>query len=360
MYGLTRESILAVESPPGTEQEPRLLGHVRVLATRPFESVVEPCAHEGAARVDDLPPLSTCRPVFIDFGLRRLRLALVTGGERSAAAEKVEKAAKQIAAAKGAQIELVENPQRAEWLVRLDQGKVALVEASGNRAPFALPKPEAPDLGRALRRSLEKIYRASNLIALASRFETERYRGRPSVDVEVELLRHKDRSSRGEVLPRPAEGWTFRPGELISFRIRNRSPSLRVDVTLLIVGADFEIHAFYPRRNDVGKSLAPGGVLETPPPPGQIGDEPPFGMERLVVIATPATNPPANFTALAQDGLEQMRAADRSRALSSPLGELLESAMYRAGSCRGLSRSVADRHSIRVLTWRTEAGNVPR
>ncbi len=75
LYGLTPQSILAVES-SGAEGKPRLLGHVQVVATRPFDATVEPCAFEGSALESDLPPFSTCRPVFIDYRLRRLMLAI--------------------------------------------------------------------------------------------------------------------------------------------------------------------------------------------------------------------------------------------------------------------------------------------
>jgi hypothetical protein len=146
----------------------------------------------------------------------------------------------------------------------------------------------------------------------------------------------------------------FRPGDLISFRVRNASPSMRVDVTLLIVGTDFRIHPFYPRPNELGKSLDPGATLKTPPPPGEIGKDPPFGPECLVVIAAPATNPPIDFTVLAQSGLPLARAGVGNQHLRSPLGELLESAMFGAGSRSGLEQSVADQYGLRILTWRTE------
>ena len=129
---------------------------------------------------------------------------------------------------------------------------------------------------------------------------------------------------------------------------------MRMDVTLLIVGSDFKIHAFYPRPDEVGKSLNPGEMLTTLPPPGEISDEPPFGPETLVVLAAPACNPPTDFTPLAQDGLPLARAADPNQSLRSPLGELLESAMFRTGSRGGLSRTVADRYGMRILAWRTE------
>jgi hypothetical protein len=199
-----------------------------------------------------------------------------------------------------------------------------------------------------------QVFRARSLISVASRFEDQRQRDKAALDVEVEVLRHDDAKARGEVLSRPANGWVFRPGDFISFRIKNKSPSLSVDVTLLIVGSDFEIHPFYPKKGELAKSLPPGQSIDTPPPPGQIGDEPPFGPECLVVIAVPAKNPPVDFSALEQDGLARARAADGSNSLQSPLGELLESALFRTSTRGPLRRTVVQQYGMRVLTWRTE------
>jgi hypothetical protein len=328
---------------------------VRVVAIQPFEVTVEPCAYEKSPLVQDLPPLSTCQPIAIDYGLRRFKVAVVVPEGQEATRRQLLKALAPLGGKEGL-VEMVEDLAQAEWLVRLDKGKVQLIEASGNRTPFDLPAPDSPNLGAALRQNLEKVFRARNLIALSTRFEEQRYRGSAAVDVEVEVLRHKDAEARGEVWPRPAGGWAFRPGDLISFRLKNKSTSLRVDVTLLIVGSDFQIQPFYPRQDEVAKSLKPGESIDTPPPPGKISNEPPFGPECLVVIAVPAKNPPADFTALAQDGLARARGADGNNSLRSPLGELLESAMFRSGASRGLTRTVAQQHGMRMLTWRTEPG----
>jgi hypothetical protein len=350
LYGLTKGSILAVYSPAGTDEEPKLLGHVRVGAVQPFEATVEPCPYEKSPLTRDLAPLSTCQPVFIDYGLRRFKVAVQVPPGQAATRQKLLKALEPLTSVKEGLVEKVEDLQQAEWLIRLDKDKLQLVEASGNRAPFALPALDSPDLADALRKNLEKVYRARNLIAISNKFEEQRYRGSAAVNVEVEVLRHKSEKAPGEVWPRPADGWVFRPGDLISFRVHNKSPSLKVDVTLLIIGSDFEIQPFYPKRDEVGRTLNPEQSLDTPPPPGEIGNDPPFGPECLVVIAVPAKNPPADFTALAQDGLVRARSAD----LQSPLGQLLESAMFRTGSRSTLSRGVAEQHGMRVLTWKTE------
>jgi hypothetical protein len=256
-------------------------------------------------------------------------------------------------------IELVDDPKLAEWLIRPIEGGIELLEASGNRAPFELRGPERSVLGDSLRQNLERVHRARNLIALASRFEGERNRGASPVDLEVDVLSHKDDTDPGAVWPAPPGGRVFRPGDLISFRVSNKSPRTRVDVTLLVVGSDFDIQPFYPRTDDVAKGLDPGQRLSTPRPWGRISKDPPFGPECLVVLAAPASSPPVDFTVLTQRGLPLARSADASQSLRSPLGELLESAMYRTRSREGVSPSVAQQYGMRILTWRTEPNVTP-
>jgi uncharacterized caspase-like protein len=356
LYGLTQGSILAVDSSSvtGPDGKPTLLGYVQVLATRPFDSTAEPCAYEGSALVKDLPSFSTCRVVLIDCALQRFKIAIVAPKGLEAPRLQVQRALLPLADAKTGLVELVADPAAAHWVLRVEQGKLELVEACGNRAPFALPAPNSPTLSGALRQSIEKIYRARNLVAVSSRFESERNRGTPAVDIELQVLRHKNQSHKGEVLTAPAGGWVFRPGDLISFGVRNRTESLRLDVTLLVIGSDFEIQPFYPQRGDLGHILEPGQTLQTPAPWGEISTDPPFGPENLVVIAVPANNPPADFTALAQGGLPLARAADGGGSLRSPLGQLLESAMFQSASRGRMNRSVAQQHGMRILNWRTE------
>ncbi len=84
-----------------------------------------------------------------------------------------------LADAKTGLAELVDDPLKADWLVRLNKGKVEFIEASGNHDPFPLPPPESPALGQSLRQSLEKVYRARNLVNLAGLFEKAQNRRQP-------------------------------------------------------------------------------------------------------------------------------------------------------------------------------------
>jgi hypothetical protein len=352
LYGLTTGSVLAVYSPAGRDEEPKQLGHVQVVAVQPFEATVESCAYENSPLMKDFPPLSTCQPVAVDYGLQRFKVAVQVPEGQAAMRSQVLKALEPLSGAKEGLVEVVDDPQQAQWLVRLDKGRMQLLEASGNRVPFALPAPDSLELSAALRRNLERVFRARNLISLANRFEEQRYRGKTAVGVEVDVLRHKDEKARGEVWPRPPDGWRFRPGDFISFRLK--SESVPVDVTLLIVGSDFQIQPFYPREGELAKSLQPGEPIDTPPPPGQISNDPPFGPECLVVIVVPHRKPPVDFTILAQEGLPRARAADAGNSLKTPLGRLLEAAMFRSGTRGPLSWALAEQHGMRVLTWKTE------
>jgi hypothetical protein len=193
LYGLTPGSILTVESPAGADGRRKLVGHVRVRTTRPFDATVESCAYEGTPLAIYLPPLSTCRPVYLDFGLRRFKVAIQAPKAESGARQRIQEAVRSLAEARGGIVELIDDPRQADWIVRLDQGQVELVEASGNRPPFPLP-PDNPALGEMLRSSLEKVYRARNLFGLAGRFEGERYRDSPAVDIAAP---RSDRSRNG-------------------------------------------------------------------------------------------------------------------------------------------------------------------
>ena len=352
LHGLTPGSILTVESPAGMDTEPKLLGHVRVVTTRPFDATVEPCRYRGSPAPSELAPLSSCRTVFIDYGLRRLKVAIQVPDGQEASRQVLWKALEPIADAKTGMVELVKEPRLADWLLRSDQDRVELFEASGNRPPFPLPPLNSRLLGESLRQNLEKVFRARNLVTLASRFEAERYRGGSDVDVAVEVLLQKDRSSPVEVMSAPPGGRVFRPGNLISFRVRNQSRSTRVDVSLLIVGTNLRIYPFYPEANELGKGLNPGELLTTPS--GVIKENPPFGPECLVVIAVPAKNPSVDFTSLAQSALPLSRGNDVDQNPRSPLHELLDSARLATKSRAGLEQSTVDEYGLRILTWRTE------
>jgi hypothetical protein len=348
LSGLTPGSILAVESATEADGKRQLLGHARIRATRPYDATVEPCAYEGSPVISDLALSSVCRLVFRDLRPQRFKIAVQAPSGRNGLRQELTEAIRPLADSTTG-LDVVQDPRQADWLLRKDGDLIELSETSGYRSPIRL-RPDVKTLSDALRAALEKIHRARNLVALANEFETCGYRADAAVDIDVDVLQHKSRSAPGEVARALVNGWVFRPGNYISFRVHNKSKSARIFVTLLVIGSDFEITVFYPKATELGVDLAPGKSLDTPPPPGEISDEPPFGPEALVVIASAADNAPMDFAFLHLGG-----AGNRIQDLRSPFGELLESVVFRNGTRRGLTPAVIGRYAMRVRTWTTDS-----
>ncbi len=235
-------------------------------------------------------------------------------------------------------------------VVRAAPAGPELQVASGNRPPVPLPPLGTEPFAEALMRKLKAVHRARGLIAVGTSLEAERARGDGDMAVKIEVISHpRDRSdtSPGRVLERPPAGWVFRPGDRISFKVTNTSPTRRVEVSLLIVDPDYKIDLFYPARNQVNKALEPGASHSTVI--GTIGDQPPFGPEQMVAIITAPTNPPVDFGLLAQPGVRE-----RGYTAKSPVAQLLERSMYGTGARSGLTASELADQTACVLSWRTE------
>jgi hypothetical protein len=79
------------------------------------------------------------------------------------------------------------------------------------------------------------------------------------------------------------------------------------------------------------------------------------GQENLVaVVVRAADGLPADFTALAQPTLEAARNKAQTRgdgALATPLGRLLEHAMFASGTTRSADRSTLDEYRLEMFSW---------
>lgn len=346
LHGLTVGSVVAAYPPAGEKDADRLIGHARVVEAGPFEAVVVPAEYQGKPAPKALPKEGRCEIVYTDYSLRQLRVAVVAekGGEaaRKAAAEKLAEALKE----RPGVCAVATDAARADLLVRCKADGVELVEASGHGRPLPLPPADRPAFGKALVEAVEKVHRAKNLLAVAGRVGEERHGGKAEVDVKVELLRQRG-GGKVEVLTPGAAGLVLRGEDRVSFRLTNTSPSKRIQVTLLLVGMDHKIESFYPEADEVSKALAPGESMETPA--GTIGNDPPFGDERLVVIAVPAQVPQVDFRLLTQPGVTRGY-SERG----SPLAVLLNRALHGEGTRGGLGRGEVRQQSMQVLGWRTE------
>jgi hypothetical protein len=343
-HGLTPGSVLAVYSPAGAASRSELLGHARVLSTRPFDALVEPCSHGGKPAPRELPDLAACQVVCTDYRLLRFKVAVQAGDGRQEEVQRARAALRNLEDPENGLLKVVTDLSAADWVVRLGAMGPELREGSGSRQPSPLPPVGSADFADQLTKDLEKVYRARALLTVAERLEQERFRG-SSLDLEVEVHLGKSKEGPGAVVPCPPDGWVFRPGDHVSFRARNRSPSARVDVQLLVVGLDFGIDDLYPGKASA-KALEPGESTG-PIYAGCVNEKPPFGREHLVAVATPARNPPIDFHLLVQGGL-------REGGEDSPLAQLLTRALLRNGTRSGLEKPELDAQAVRLLTWRTQ------
>ena len=313
--------------------------------------------------------------MFIDYGDLRLPVSVdeqdgqgkaVPPEERRRLADMLDKIAKE----PGALIRAVERPAKADWWIRWQAGKVFLVpdaewsrkEAAGKGVDGLLGPVEAGEkLGGWLKDSLGKIARAENLKRLASNPGEEIARGTGDLDakVTVEVLRRRDETDKkGQAVEWPAGGRpAFYDGDLLTIRLSNPG-RIPVDVTLLYVDSGFGIDALFPSK-DKGElnRLEAGDCVRI----DLDVEASTAGLENLVVIAVKGEGQPADFVSLAQPTIAlaekdvTKRGIDAARGLNSPLGRLLQNALYGEGGTRAVKRPKGNTdHLIKRLSWQIE------
>jgi hypothetical protein len=364
LHGLTAGSILGVYPPPGKKRDPKVpLGYLRVEKAGPFTSRVTPIAYRGraAARTEDLEEGSVCERLVTSYeGLVRLRVAVdpqdqanrpINASEREQLRVSLEKLASQ----PGALLELVDDLDRADWLVRRDGGKTYLfpvgetTRQGGATRPPSLygPAPAGEPVADWLNQQFARIIRASSIKRLAAQnMNLTRDEG---VRVEVELRRAKDdRDVKGVPIPLTNGRLSVSSGDPLLLRLSNPN-RFAIDVTVLYIDNDFGITALYPQRNEVNR-LNRGEAY----PLGLDPTADTLAREHLVVIAVEGEGQPVEFTGLAQPTLERARESQRSRGeqakpFDTPLGRLLGNAVYPSRT-RGPAQDEESNYAIRMLT----------
>lgn len=352
LHGLTRGTVLSVNGPTGTAADGNRLGHVSVTRLSRTTADVDPVEFDGQAAPAAVPDLAVCQVVFTDHGIDRARLAvdIPPGADRDA----IVKAITPLADPKAGVVELVDRLSEAQWVIRfseegqplLTEGPVRKRDEQTGRAPFKLPPVKDKSFTVELGDSVERMFRARALLSCSAAEDV----ARETAQLQIEIFRHTDEKSMDAERLRPTDGLLrLREGDWISYKVKNLSP-FGVDFTLLVVGTDYSISAFYPQP---GEKSTLDSQAEITTPRGRV--QAPFGQEQLVAIAVPSQNPPIDFGVLAQPGMQTRRGRDTSRALETPIGQFLESSIYRVGNTRGLKRVGAEKEmGIRVMTWQSE------
>jgi hypothetical protein len=357
LHGLTENSILAVYPPAGKAGADKIIGHVRIRKGRPTESEVEPCAHNKLPVPAKLIEGGRCELVYVDCGDLRLRVGIEKPANPESGQHRlVQQTLKEIAKAPDSLVELTDDSDKADVLVRINGDKIFLVSADVAQRIGEPPLgaayfgPYSSQQAEKIQDDLTKITRVRNLLKLVSGASNS-----AADDLEVTMVKLKDQNDKkGEPLKWGAQGLVLQPGDWVSWRLTNRG-KVPLDVTLLFIDSGYGIAPLFPRRGTAGSG-------ENRFRPGQSHLLPPVrvnhktvGLEHVVLIAVKGEGQPIDFTCLAQPKLEKAEeAATRgggNRALASPLGGLLKKALYAQGASRGLDMVEADTQVFRLLTW---------
>jgi uncharacterized caspase-like protein len=379
LHGLRPGTVLAVYPPAGTLDADRPVGHVRAVQVAPLQALVEPVAFGAlpAPAAETLVPRARCQVVFVDYGDLRLKVAVQVQADPTAAVQTVvpgtgphslEAAFTALMAQPGQLVERVTDPADAAWYVRVIAQEVYLIPASGwphptplggDQATQAVAPPQftlgpvtaGETVQAALQTALTRIARAQHLLSLTTADSTLAPPGE-GVDVGLDLLRFPDKDAKqGTVVPYAQGGRVLRPGDIVGFRVTNRTP-VAVDVTLLFINSTYGIQTLFPWTAEDSNRLGPGQQINTL----RFPVVPPAGTDHVVAIAvrTQTGTGTIDFSYLQQPSLPQARRDGRGeQARHSPLGQLLERAMYGAGATRGTRSADLTNYAVRLLSWQT-------
>ncbi len=245
----------------------------------------------------------------------------------------------------------------ADWVVRSDDGRRLIEPATGidsldpGSTPRFGPLPAAEQLSTWLAEHLTRLARGRNLLAMA-RPPATRVGTPPAAACQVrcELVRLRDpRDNEGTPIVWDEDGRTLRAGELIGCRLENigQAPA---DVTLFFVDSGYGITALFPRPGvQTDNRLYPGDKPFVAFRARVQADT--VGLEHLVMIAVPGSGEPVDFCLLEQPTLPRTRGAG-DRALDSPLGQLLQAALYGRPTCGGDAAPVVSGEQLDFISCR--------
>ncbi|HEX3997338.1 MAG TPA: caspase family protein [Pirellulales bacterium] len=394
--GLTPGSIVALYPSADQADAKTVLGYATVRSCDLLESDAEPSAYEGTPipRMGSLPAGGVFEIVRTDHGSLRVRLAvdtvpMHTGGRAAETAGSAAARAGIVAgvaghaslkalasqlktafAAEGSLCEFVDNPAAAQWILQMRDGKLNLLSKDTAQIRDDLP-PEAPQFGVSednavadIVDDMTTIARAQNLLNLTQMEQTAAdvdARSGSAADssqpnVKLELLRYKSKSDRnGRPIDFSKGPLVLVPGDYVGWRMTNLGRS-DVAVSLLYINAGFGIVAIYPRPGSGTDNLLTknGGHFSTRP--ARVTAKP-VGNEHVVLIAMPrqAGRQSPDFSFLEQRTLPPRSRGDDNPALTSPLGQLLQKAMYGEGGLRGLEADDSAQAHLMLQSWRVSA-----
>ncbi|WP_182866716.1 caspase family protein [Rhodopirellula sp. JC639] len=364
LYGFHSGSVFAVYPLPGSENPDQPIGAVRITdgGSDLFQSGVEPFAWSalGLPKLpDDAAHGCPCKPVYIDYGDQKLKVAIAPPVVESSALttsqqtddalrKRVAETITALAEQSDAMVEITSSAA-AQWVLQVEAGRIEITNARGwvkeferqAEPPRFGPVPTDDQMQPWLAERFRRLCQASNLIQLAGLTVAS------DVRVKLSLLKFNDSNDdRGEAVQEHAP-IVLREDELVAFEISNLGAT-PADVTLLFVDSGYGITNLFPRGSVLDNRLSPGKSRRTQRFPV---DTTTTGIEYVVAIAVQAGGEPVAFSFLEQSTIEQVGNHQTRRGGESPLGLLLRRAQFRQGETRGLVMDEFEKHQFTSISW---------
>jgi len=373
LHGFSVGTVFAVHPPEGSADPDDVLGYVCVpeKGLRVLDARVEPYefdAKEGAVAPSKLPRAARCKPVSINLGDQRLRVAVdVPKGNETLRKQalRLQKALSDEAESATSTFQVVSDPiaERPEWFVLVEEEGVFLVQASGLATQEGTsgredenwfgPAPDSEKVDDWLKRSLEHIARVAILKQLAAKFQAGKLGGGQRIKLEAEMLVRATEADDWKKLSSEAnEMPVMTEGQLFTFDLHNRG-SHPTDVSILFVDADYGIEQYYPEPGlQLDNRLPSGKTVRTEE--AEMAAET-VGVEQMIVIAvkSKAQGQPMDFSALRQLGLSRAERNVSAKSLDEQL-DLLFPDDDPGKRMRSFRRRDIEEIQFQVFTFRTQ------
>lgn len=363
LQGLTKGTIVAVYPAPGAAEQDKVLGHLEIRAAQLVESTAKPVPFDELPAAEDLPVGGRCRPVQVNYGDLALRVAVQADDGSSPTVEDVAGWVKRWQAESQLAVDVVEQPERADWIIRSSSG-VSLRPAAGwtttaEEGASDLGSGPAGDAAQTwLEVRLKRIARVHRLLKVCGVCQNEAQRGwlsdllgEKKCDLTTRLQRIDQDSQKASPIEWSKHGMTLVNGDIVALQVKNTGKE-RIDFSVLFVDSRFGITPLFPEPGTVADNrLNPGASLMVGPM--RVQDDS-LGVEHLVVVATLAKGQPVDFSWLAQDSIEQAKTATRGAGgFQHPIGQLMQSVLFSGSKVRGMKMAESEEVRFQVLSWQT-------
>lgn len=367
LHGMSEGSILAVKPLADQKDADKVLGHVRVEEVSMTSAKVKPCAFEKTPLQAKLPEEARCEVAYLDFGVKRMRIAVDPKDDEgkplpAAVAKQLALDLPKIVGKGDALLQIVDTPDKAEWLIRWHQGNVYLLPAAEwsqklkdrKLATRFVPAPLNAQLADLLHDRLNRIVRAENFKKLIGSAASDVSRGKTvsSVQVEFSLVRYESVNDKKGTPFNLDEGKVqLHHKDRIGMAVKNPN-RFSIDLTILYVDSGFGIESYFPDSSrGENNRIRPNETLIVPS--FELDGDKTFGLENLVIIAIKASSKePVDFSFMAQPTLELAKdKRDKKMGAQSPLELLFETSLYGAGTTRAIKRGAVEDFSLQTVPW---------